>query len=52
LRLSENIDHISSTEVRQRTFAGQSINDLVPEGVAAFIKSHSLYKDLSEDQPL
>ena len=52
LRLSENIDHISSTEVRQSTFAGQSINNLVPERVAAFVKSHSLYKDLSEDQPL
>ena len=50
LRLSENIDHISSTEVRQRTFAGQSINNLVPERVAAFVKSHSLYKDLSENQ--
>jgi nicotinic acid mononucleotide adenylyltransferase len=52
LRLSENIDHISSTEVRQRILAGQSINNLVPERVAAFVKSHSLYKDLSEDQPL
>ena len=49
LRLSENIDHISSTEVRQRTFAGQSINDLVPEGVAAFIKTHRLYKEAHDD---
>jgi nicotinate-nucleotide adenylyltransferase len=48
LRLSENIDHISSTEVRQRILAGRSINNLVPERVAAFVKSHSLYKDLSE----
>jgi nicotinate-nucleotide adenylyltransferase len=52
LRLSENIDHISSTEVRQRMLSGRSINNLVPERVAAFVKSHSLYKDLSEDQPL
>jgi nicotinate-nucleotide adenylyltransferase len=49
LQLSENIDHISSTAVRQRILAGQPINNLVPEGVAAFVKSHSLYKDLSED---
>ena len=48
LRLSENIDHISSTEVRQRILSGRSINNLVPERVAAFVKSHSLYKDLSE----
>jgi nicotinic acid mononucleotide adenylyltransferase len=46
LRLSENIDHISSTEVRQRIFAGQSIIDLVPEKVAAFIKNHCLYKEV------
>lgn len=52
LRLSENIDHISSTEVRQRILSGRSINHLVPERVAAFVKRHSLYKDLSEDQPL
>ena len=51
LRLSENIDHISSTEVRQRILSGRSINNLVPERVAAFVKSHSLYKDLSEDKP-
>ncbi len=51
LRLSENIDHISSTDVRQRILSGRSINHLVPERVAAFVKSHSLYKDLSEDQP-
>jgi len=52
LRLSENIDHISSTEVRQRILSGRSINNLVPERVAAFVNSHSLYKDLSEDKPL
>ena len=49
LRLSENIDHISSTAVRQRTSAGQSIKDLLPGGVAAFIKTHRLYKELSDD---
>ncbi|GAG64772.1 unnamed protein product, partial [marine sediment metagenome] len=40
-----------STKVRQRILAGQSINNLVPERVAAFVKTHSLYKDLPEDQP-
>ena len=37
LRLSENIDHISSTEVRQRIRAGQSIEELVPADVAAYV---------------
>jgi nicotinate-nucleotide adenylyltransferase len=49
LRLSEHIDHISSTKVRQRILAGQSINNLVPEGVAAFIKTHRLYKKAPDD---
>jgi nicotinic acid mononucleotide adenylyltransferase len=49
LRLSENIYHISSTEVRQRILAGQSINNLVPERVAAFIKTHRLYKEAPDD---
>ena len=45
LRLSENIDHISSTEVRQRILAGQSIEELVPAAVAAYIMNHNLYKN-------
>jgi len=48
VRLSENIDHISSTEVRQRTLAGQSIEGLVPAAVAAYILNHDLYKNQSE----
>jgi nicotinic acid mononucleotide adenylyltransferase len=48
LRLSENIDHISSTAVRQRTLAGQSIKELVPAEVAAYIMNHNLYKNQSE----
>jgi len=48
LRLSENIDHISSTAVRQRTFAGQSIEEFVPAEVAAYIMNHNLYKNQSE----
>jgi nicotinate-nucleotide adenylyltransferase len=49
LEIAENLDNVSSTEVRQRTFAGQSINDLVPEGVAAFIKTHRIYKEAPDD---
>ncbi len=48
LRLSENIDHISSTEVRQRILAGQSIKELVPAAVAAYIMNHNLYKNQSD----
>ncbi|MEE9119729.1 MAG: hypothetical protein V3U56_00395, partial [Syntrophobacteria bacterium] len=49
LRLSENIDHISSTAVRQRILSGRSINNLVPARVAAFIKTHRLYKEAPDD---
>jgi nicotinic acid mononucleotide adenylyltransferase len=48
LRLSESIDHISSTEVRQRIFAGQSIEELVPAAVAAYIMNHKLYQNQSD----
>ncbi len=49
LRPAANLDHISSTKVRQRRRAGQPIDQLVPTQVAAFIKKHKLYEDLSED---
>jgi nicotinate-nucleotide adenylyltransferase len=48
LRLSESIDHISSTEARQRILAGQSIDELVPAAVAAYIMNHNLYKNQSD----
>ena len=48
VRLSENIDHISSTEVRQRILAGQSIEELVPAAVAASIMNHNLYQNQSD----
>jgi nicotinic acid mononucleotide adenylyltransferase len=48
LQLIENIDHISSTEVRQRILAGQSIEKLVPAAVAAYIMNHNLYKNQSD----
>ena len=49
LEMKENIDHISSTIVRRRIRAGQPIEDLVPEKVAAFIKAHNIYHDISKD---
>ena len=46
LEIAENLDHISSTEVRRRSRTGQSIEDLVPKEVADFIKAHKIYQDL------
>ena len=48
LRLSENIDHISSTRVRQRIRAGESIEQLVPTEVAAYVNTQNLYKNQPE----
>jgi nicotinate-nucleotide adenylyltransferase len=50
LEIRENLDHISSTKVRQRIRAGQPIKGLVPAEVAAYITKHNLYKD-QPDQP-
>ncbi len=47
LRLPQNLDNVSSTEVRQRIRAGQSIEDLVPAKVAAYIRKHNIYKNQS-----
>jgi len=44
LRSTEDLDHISSTEVRQRLGAGQSIKELVAQKVAAYIGKQKLYK--------
>jgi nicotinate-nucleotide adenylyltransferase len=46
--LSEHTDHISSTEVRQRILAGQSIQELVPAAVATYIMNHNLYTNQSD----
>lgn len=35
--------NVSSTEVRRRVAAGESIADLVPEAVAGYIEAHRLY---------
>ena len=49
LEIAENLDHISSTKVRQRLRTGQSIEDMVPKEVEDFIKAHNIYQDPSED---
>jgi len=45
LKMAENLDHISSTKVRQRMATGQSIEELVPPEVASYIIRHNLYKN-------
>jgi len=49
LEMEENLDKVSSTEVRQRMSEGRSIAELVPTEVAVFIQKHSLYRDLAEN---
>ena len=50
LRLSEDLDQISSTAVRERAAAGRPLQGLVPEGVAAYIRRHGLYRACSSDK--
>ncbi|MCG6916374.1 MAG: nicotinate-nicotinamide nucleotide adenylyltransferase [Deltaproteobacteria bacterium] len=45
LEMEENLDKISSSEVRRRTSEGRPIGELVPRKVAVFIEKHSLYRD-------
>jgi nicotinate-nucleotide adenylyltransferase len=49
LEIEDNLDTISSTEVRKRVSEGRSITELIPVEVAAFIREHSLYRDLVEE---
>jgi len=49
LETEENLDRISSTEVRRRMSEGRSIAELVPKEVAFFIQKHSLYRDFAEE---
>jgi nicotinate-nucleotide adenylyltransferase len=44
LRLSEDLDQISSTAVRERAAAEQPLKNLVPEVVASYIRRHGLYR--------
>ena len=48
LEMAENLDHISSTNVRRRMTTGQSIEELVPPKVASYIINHKLYKKQAE----
>ena len=48
LEMAEDLDHISSTKVRQRMISGQSIKELVPPEVASYIIRHDLYKNQSD----
>lgn len=49
LEIEENLDRISSTEVRRRISAGLPIDELVPPAVVNFIKTGKVYSDLTED---
>jgi nicotinate-nucleotide adenylyltransferase len=35
---------VSSTEIRRRVRAGQSLSGLVPDAVAGYIAAHGLYR--------
>jgi nicotinate-nucleotide adenylyltransferase len=49
LEMEENLDKVSSSEVRRRVSEGRSIAELVPKEVAFFIQKHGLYRDFAED---
>jgi nicotinate-nucleotide adenylyltransferase len=49
LEMEENLDRVSSTEVRQRVSEGRSIGELVPTEVAVFIQKHGLYRDFAAE---
>ena len=49
LEMEENLDKVSSTEVRQRMSEGRSVGELVPTEVAVYIQKHSLYRDFSAE---
>jgi nicotinate-nucleotide adenylyltransferase len=34
---------VSSTDIRRRAAAGESLDDLVPESVAQYIRNHDVY---------
>jgi nicotinate-nucleotide adenylyltransferase len=49
LEMEENLDKVSSTEVRQRMSERRSIGDLVPTEVAVYIQKNSLYLDFAAE---
>jgi nicotinate-nucleotide adenylyltransferase len=44
LRLSKDLDHVSSTAVRDQAASGKPLQGLVPSAVAAYIRRHRLYR--------
>jgi nicotinate-nucleotide adenylyltransferase len=48
LETEEDLDHISSTKVRQRVTTGRAIEELVPPEVASYITRHDLYTHQSD----
>jgi nicotinate-nucleotide adenylyltransferase len=48
MQLPQNLDHISSTRVRQHIRSCQPIKDLVPAKVASYIDKKNLYQNKSE----
>ena len=44
LRLSEDLDHVSSTAAREQAAAGRPLQGLVPEAVAAYIRRQGPYR--------
>jgi nicotinate-nucleotide adenylyltransferase len=49
LEMEENLDRVSSTEVRQRVSEGRSIGELVPTEVALYIQKGNLYRGFAEE---
>jgi nicotinate-nucleotide adenylyltransferase len=47
--LTIDLNHVSSNMVRRRVGADLSVQDLVPQKVAAFIKQYNLYKNPGKD---
>ena len=44
LRFSDDLDHLSSTAVREQVAAGRPLQGVVPDPVAAYIRRHGLYR--------
>ena len=49
LETEENLDKISSTEVRRRIRTGRPLEDLIPATVADFISKQNLYGNIPEE---
>ena len=49
LETKDNLDRVSSTEVRQRIRTGRPLEDLIPATVADFISKQNLYGNIPEE---